>query len=395
MKILLLTPRLPYPPYRGDKLKIYNLIKQLSPRHEITLFTFVTAGDRAEDIEPLRKLCKEVKVFKLPVWKSILNCAGNLFSEIPFQVAYYSSGGMSNAFKAELESRRYDIAHVHFIRGAQYALEHSPAIPAVLDLTDAGSLYLERFLNKSKNVFQRIFLREELRRLRLYERNLERFDSCLVCSTIDRDALLRRAPKATIELLYNGVDLEYFSPDDAVQCEPDRIILTGNMSYFPNLDGALYFIEEIFPIIRKSRPGAKVYIVGQNPPTKLRRMSGHNVIVTGFVPDIKEHYLKSTVAVSPIRFGAGTLNKVLEPMALGVAVVATSVSVMGLAVVPGKDVLVADTSEEFAAEVIRLLNDSNLRTKVSQSAKNIVRSTYDWKTIALKLENVYAELLHK
>ncbi len=394
MRILLLTSRLPYPPYRGDKLKIFNLIKQLSKRgHEITLLSFISSKDELQYVTMLKEYCSEVKTIYLPVWKSILNCICNIPANKPFQVAYYKSKTFKRQIENEFESKQFDIVHVHLIRMAQYMKDFR--IPRILDLTDAGSLYLERFLNTNKNIIYKLLLKTELTRLSKYEKILEYFNRCLVCSAVDKEFLLKNAPKAKIDLLYNGIDLDYFTNTQNVEREPNRIIFTGNMSYFPNSDGVHYFVKEIFPLIKKQIQDAKLYIVGKDPPPSILKLAQHDIIITGFVHDIKDYYLKSSVVIAPIRFGAGTLNKILEPMALGVPVVTSFIGVEGLPVETGRDILIADTPEDFANAVVKVLKDPDMQKRLSENAKNIVRSLYDWKIIAEQLESYYYENLGK
>lgn len=394
MKLLFLTSRFPYPPHRGDKLKIFNLIKQLSKRHEITLLSFIQSKKELEYIPTMKEYCSKIETIHLPVWKSCLGCLNVLFSTTPFQVAYFSSSEMAYLIDRELSSSRYDAIHVHLIRMAQFILNRKKTAPAILDLTDAGSLYLERFRDVTPNPVYKAFLNEEWKRIAAYERNLEYFDKALVCSEIDRDVLKKHAPRAAIDLLYNGIDLEYFSNEQNTKPEPNRIICTGNMKYYPNADGVMYFVEKILPLVKMQAPETVLYIVGQNPPARISRLSGDEIKVTGFVPDIKEYYLKSSIAIAPVRFGAGTLNKVIEPMALGIPVVATPIGVEGLPVEDGVSVLVADTPQKFADAVVRLMKDSHLRQTISENAKSIVRSYYDWNVIAGTLESYYKDIVN-
>lgn len=395
MRILLVTPRLPYPPHRGDKLKIFNLIRQLSRRHEITLLSFVSSRKELRDVRFLQEYCARVFPILLRPTRSILNCISGLFSKTPFQVAYYASRRMHRAIEEALEGGDFDLMHVHLIRMMQYSPGANGRIPRVLDLTDAGSLYLKRFLQSEKQLFKRLFLSEELKRLTLYERKLEQFEMNLVCSQIDREVLLNHAPTARIELLYNGIDLDYFTSDGTIHPDPLRIVYTGNMKYYPNLDGVFYLVNEILPRIRDRVSGVKTYIVGKDPPASVRRLATSDIVITGFVPDIREYYLRSTVAVAPVRFGAGTLNKVLEPMALGVPVVASSIAVGGLPVKNGRELLIADSPEEFADAVVRLFLDSPLHECLAQNAMRLVRSSYGWETITAQLERYYESVSEK
>jgi len=299
---------------------------------------------------------------------------------------------MKRQVEIELKRTSFDVVHVHLIRMAQYSLRNNPEIPRILDLTDAGSVYLQRFLDTTRSPLQRLFLSEEVSRIKKYESVLEHFDKCLVCSDPDRQALLKNAPNARIDLLYNGVDLEYFTSNGVRSFDRSRIIFTGNMSYYPNRDGVAYFVKEIFPLIKRQDNDVKLFIVGKDPPPSIRHLSRDDITVTGFVPEIKEYYLQSAVAVAPVRFGAGTLNKVLEPMALGVPVVASPSSVEGLPVQHFRDLLIADSPIEFANCVVELLRDRNLQGRLSENSKAIVRKLYDWKMVARQLESSYSDL---
>ncbi|HEX9005811.1 MAG TPA: glycosyltransferase, partial [Bacteroidota bacterium] len=171
--------------------------------------------------------------------------------------------------------------------------------------------------------------------------------------------------------------------------EPGRIIFTGNMSYYPNADGAKFLAERIFPLIKRRAPQAKLYIVGQQPPASVRALARDDVTVTGFVKDLRAEYGRSAVAVSPIRFGAGTLNKILEPLAMGVPVVATSHGVSGLELQPGSEILVADTPEQFADHVVRLLTDEVARERIATAATDRIRSRFNWDAVGRSLLETY------
>jgi glycosyltransferase involved in cell wall biosynthesis len=291
-----------------------------------------------------------------------------------------------------IKKTKPDVIHTHLIRMASYTA-HLHDVPRVLDMTDAVTLYLKRFEEREQSRIKRILLRMELHRMNSYEHIISRFDRGLVCSETDMHFLQSRVPDAKLALLYNGIDLETFTPDSAVIPSPYRMIFSGNMGYFPNADAATYFVKSIFPIIKRRVPQAQVYIVGQNPPRRVRALASIDVIVTGFVPDLRMEYLKSAVAISPVRFGAGTLNKVLEPLALGVPVVTSSIGLEGLHLLPSQEILVADTANDFADHVCRLLNDPIYRKKIGSAAVVKIRNRLSWKLIAHDLENVYEQVI--
>jgi sugar transferase (PEP-CTERM/EpsH1 system associated) len=392
MTVLFLTPRIPYPPYRGDKLKIWNLLRVLSRHHDIVLLTFIQSKEEERFVQQLRAVCREVQVVYLPRWKSMLSCFVALFRPIPFQVAYYRSPRMRKILQETLGRVYPQLVHTHLIRMAQYTAHYS-SIPRVLDVTDAVSLYLKRFLVKERNPLKKVGLFVEHCRVKHYERIVRKFDCTLVCSEVDRTVLRQAGEAARIELLYNGVDLDIFSENGTVAYERHSVIYTGNMTYYPNKDGAIYLARKIFPLVQKKISDAKLYIVGQDPPKKVKSLESTHIVVTGFVPDIHDYYLRSAVAVSPIRFGAGTLNKILEPLALGVPVVSTSVGFEGLQLRQGEDILVADNPRAFAEAIIAVLTDQSLRKKLSDNGKRAIRNLYSWDNIGQELEAIYTTVL--
>lgn len=392
MKILFLTSRFPYPPHRGDKLKIFNIIKQLKMRgHEITLLSFISSTKEYEYIPDIKKYCKDVYIVYLHPIKSLFNCMLGTISKLPFQIYYYKSKRFKKLLNTLLDNNEYHIIHTHLIRMAQYT--HNLNSNVVLDLTDAGSLYLQRFYNNTYNILLKYLLKIEITRLKKYENIINSFRLAMVCSDVDREYLLDQSPNAKIKILYNGIDSDYFINREETIPDKHRLIFTGNMTYFPNIDGAIYFAKEILPLISKKIPKIKLFIVGKNPPKKIKKLENEQITVTGFVEDIKEEYLKSKIAISPIRFGAGTLNKILEPMALGIPVVSTKIGVEGLPFRNGEDLIIADTPEDFANGVINLLNNDDLYRKIAANASMVVHSLYSWNKITKSLEEYYQSII--
>ncbi len=391
MKILFLTSRLPYPPFRGDKLKIWNLISELSKRHEVFLLAIIQHKSDRRWVAELRKVCQEVETVRLTSVRSVFQCLLALPRKIPFQVAYFQSNEVRIRLMEMLQRIKPDILHTHLIRMADYTADID-SVPKILDMTDAVSLYLSRFKQALKNPLLKALVGMELNRISKYEQTIARFDRGLVCSEADKLFLEKRVPSANVSLLYNGVDLTNLTPDATVTQVPFRIVFTGNMDYYPNADAASYFVKEIFPIIKLKYSTAEFYIVGQNPPRRVRALESKDVIVTGFVDDIRREYLKSAVAVSPVRFGAGTLNKVLEPLALGVPVVTTSIGIEGLHMTNSKEILIADSAVDFAAAVCAVLGDPLYGIRMADAAKEKIRNRLSWTQIAMDLERIYREV---
>lgn len=395
MKLLFLTSRLPYPPFRGDKLHLLNILKPMSRRHDIVLVSFIQKDSERQWVEELRPFCKRIELVHLPTWRSLVNCLGAVFSNIPFQVAYFRSRRMGELVRRVVSEERPDAVHIHLIRMAPHA-ERLSGLPRVVDLTDATSLYLSRFRTASRNPLKKLLLGEELRRILAYESRLTDFDLSLVCSPLDLSVMHRHVPQARVEISRNAVDMGKFPQlDGSIQARPERLIFTGNMTYFPNADAAQFLVRDILPLVRRELPGAEVFLVGQNPPASVRALAGDGVVVTGFVEDIRSEYACSTVAVAPVRFGSGTLYKLLEALALGVPVVTTSTGIGGLDLKPDEDVLVADDARGLADHIVRLLRDPGLRRSLSLRAAAKVRALHDREIVAADLERQYAGLVNE
>lgn len=387
MNILIITPRIPYPPYRGDKLKIFNIARQLIKNNSVTIITFLRNKKQIKEIEELKKYNFNVLYVKISFLESCINVLRTIFSNIPFQVAWYRSSSMAKKINQLIETGNFDIAYFHLIRSAQYisGQPDSRSILKVVDFTDAVSLYLSRFHKIEKNLIKKFLLGIEKRKMEKYEKIAEKFHVVFICSEIDREYLIMLGINANIKILRNGVDIDYFK-SDKVDYEKNRIIFTGNMPYYPNYDAAIYFAKEILPLVLKEIPEAKFYIVGQKPPFKVKRLASRNIFITGFVQDIKKEYLKSNVNVAPMRFGAGTLNKVIESIPLGVPVVATPIAVEGLPDEIKKYVRVARDSEDFANQVIEILNTTGLREQFLNQDKSVIREMLSWEKIVDRFE---------
>lgn len=386
MKILIITPRIPYPPYRGDKLKIFNISKILARNNSVTILTFHNNKKNLAATEEIKKLGINIKTVWLPVFSSLLKMAMALFINLPFQLAYFVSRKMKKEIRRTVEQNEFDVIYFHLIRSAQYfeSAENSAALK-VLDFTDAVSLYLTRFAEVTKNPFKKIALKLELSRIEKYEIAAQKFDTLFICSEKDKDYLEKKKLHPNIQFLRNGFDAEQFQADKVLY-EKNRIIFTGNMPYFPNRDAVLYFTKEIFPLVRENYPTSKFYVVGQKPPSELKNLKSSNIVVTGFVENIKREYQLSEVNVVPVRFGAGTLNKVIEALALGIPTVATSMSVAGLPKELKKYVLIADNPENFAEKIINIFENESIRNDLMKEAQKVVFDLLNWEKIVCDFE---------
>lgn len=384
--------RFPYPPHRGDKLKIYNLAKRLSKKHKLILITFTQNKEDLQHKQALDSVFYKVYTVHLPAIASLFQCLRVLrLDPTPLQVLFFRSQTMKRLIRSVVANEKPDCVHVQHIRMAQYA-DCLEGVPAILDLPDAFSLYWKRRVENSLNMIERIFHRFEYKRIVRYEQIIQKFRLCLACSLEDIRHLKGIHKKVPIRLFPNGVDLNTFSDSNHDYSINHVLLFTGNMNYAPNVDGVLYFCKEILPLIKEELPGVTFIIAGQKPVESVCALRSDSIEVTGFVPDISVYYKRAAVVVSPLRIGAGTQNKVLEAMAMGVPVVCGSIGFEGLGVESGEGVFMETQKHAFANRVISLLKNETQREQVGKAGRKIILERYDWDILSKKLEHFLISL---
>jgi sugar transferase (PEP-CTERM/EpsH1 system associated) len=376
-------------------LKIFNLAKQLAPHHELHLLTIAESHEDIAYGEQLKSMRVEgsdkflfarVDWVYRPLVKSYVSALLGLFGSKPLQLAFFQS----RAFKKRLDRtllQPFDAIHVQHLRMGQYLDKRVPK-NAILDLPDAFSLYWKRRMENAKNPVLRLFNRLEYKRMHKWEqRLLPQFPLSLVCSVEDRNHLLQtcQLPESRLGLLPNGVDDQSFSPKENHSQRP-TVLFTGNMDYAPNIDAVQWFAAEIWPQITAKLPRAEFVIAGQRPVSAVRALASDSIRVLGFVEDLSEAYAQAHVLVSPLRLGAGTQNKVLEAMSMGVPVVCTSVGFYGLGIASGDGVVLAGDSSEFAQSVLDLLEEPSKAKEIGAKGYGLVQTRFAWRVVAKQLE---------
>jgi len=377
MQLLFLTSRLPYPPNRGDRLRVFNFIRTLAGLHEIHLVSFIAGETERQNIEPLRKFCQTVQVVPLSSIQSALRVGVNLWRKQPLQTLYYRSGAMQELVDRTLAQANFDIIFVHLFRMAPYVTPYKN-IYRVVDLTDVISQELMRSI-PYRGWLSKLIYALELPRIEHYEHWVaNHFEETWLISEHDRNLLAADCPKANIQVVRNGVDVESFHPTNEAEV-PHSLILVGHMGVFHNVDAAIYLVKEILPRVWKEFPNTTVKLVGAEPNRDVHTLSRiPRVKVTGFVPDLNAILNQTTVFVAPLRFAAGVQNKVLEAMAAGRPVVTSSLVNEGIMAQPERDLLIADSPEESAAAIIRLFHDAEFRLRLGKSAREFVKRNYRW-----------------
>jgi len=400
MRILFVVPYTP----NLIRVRPFNLIRFLAERgHAVTVATLTSGPQEEEDVRALETYCERVISRPLPRWRSLWNCLLALPANDPLQAAYCWHPALARDLEELVASGGkevpFDVVHVEHLRGARYGLRLMAAangsLPIVWDSVDSITFLFRQAAVRSRSRSGRWMTRLELKRTERYEaRMLRQFQHVLVTSPMDKQAFcsLSRGddPRASITVLPNGVDLSYFQPAQDVERHEKTIVVSGKMSYHANVTMVLFLAREIMPLVWARRPAVKLVVVGKDPPRELLDLQEQPwVSVTGTVDDVRPYLQGATIAASPIQYGAGIQNKVLEAMACKTPVIATSQAVSALAAKPGQHLLVADDARSFAQAILALLEDRSRREEVGAAGYQYVTSHHDWGRIARRLEGTY------
>jgi sugar transferase (PEP-CTERM/EpsH1 system associated) len=382
MKIFVLASRVPYPLEKGDKLRIFHQVKELSKKHVIHLCCISTEKVHPAARKELMKICSELSIIPLKKKNIYLNLILNLLSDNPFQVAYFFQRNAAVKINKLINAFKPDHIYTQLIRTSEY-VKNRHDIPKTIDYMDTLSIGMDRRA-ASATLFTKPIIASEARRLIRYENLIfEYFENHTIISKQDRDLLWHQHRKK-IEIIPNGIDTKFFHPENKEK-EFD-ILFTGNMSYIPNVDSVEYLIEEILPIIKKELPDVKVLIAGASPVKKIINMASESVTVTGWLEDIREAYWKSKVFVAPLRLGSGLQNKLLEAMATQKPCVTSPLANNALGAIDNKSILVAGNAKEFADKIIYLLKNQSKAENIGVNGYNYVIKNFNWKGTTEKLE---------
>lgn len=392
MKVLMLTPYLPYPLVSGGQIRTYNLLKQLSKTHDITLFSLIKNETERQHLSELAKYCRKIKLFKRTqepfVLRNIL-LAG--FSPYPFVVTRNLPLGMQKSVRAELESHPYDLIHAETF----YMMPNIPPTKIPIILAEQTIEYLGyQDYTKKANLLLRPILALDVAKIKYWERKFwNKADKLITMSEDDKQFIEQELKRSlNISVVANGVDLEFFSKVSKTLPPDPTVLFVGTFKWLPNIEAVSEIVRDIWPLVTARLPSARLKIVGFSPTAKIKAYGRDpSIEVLGGIDDIRDAFAASHVLLAPIRSGKGTRYKVLEAMVTGTPVVATNLAVEGMGLRSGKHVLTSDTPQGLAEATVRLLKDKKLQHELSLTGKAFVRKRYSWDTIAKDLDAVYKE----
>lgn len=394
MKILMLTPYLPYPLLSGGQIRTFNLLKQLADKHEITLFALIKDRAEKEYISKIETYCKEVRVFKRSKRPfTPRNIFKTAFSSYPFLVMRNHVTQAVKAIKEELSNNDYDLIHAETF----YMMPHLPhtRIPTILAEQTIEYLGYESYAKRTPWPIKQL-LQIDINKIKKWERHYWReTDRLIVMSDQDKHYIQKfvKEPQK-IEVVANGVDINWFDQKQRRLPSKPTILYVGTFKWLPNIEAVEFLVEEVWPHIKRLIPQAQLKIVGNAPTNKILsyRQSAQDVIVTGRVADIRDAFKQSHVLVAPVFSGKGTRYKILEAMACGTPIVASHIAVEGLNIDHKKQALISNNPQKMAQYTAQIVQDQSLWSQLSNQGYEFVKNYYDWPLIAQKLDVIYQSM---
>ncbi|MBO7277898.1 MAG: glycosyltransferase [Bacteroidales bacterium] len=388
MKVAVVLTRIPFPLMKGDKLRAYYQIKELSKEHEIHLFCLNYKDEEEKAKQELYKYCKTIHIEKLNLFTSLWRVALSLFSNIPFQTAYYNSLRAKKRLCEFVDKNEIDICYFQFVRLAPFAKRIKQR--KVLDFQDTLSVNMKRRADKS-NLLSRLIFSYEAKKLAKYEAKMfDCFDALTIITDADRE-LLKTDRRNEVKIIANGVSENYFEYPKR-ENKPFDLLFSGAMSYAPNIDAAEYLIKEIMPIVWQQKPDVKIAIAGGGAPLSLQKLANERVVMPGWVDDMKEYYSQSNIFIAPMQIGTGLQNKLLEAMAMNMPCITSPLANQALKAKDKTEILIANNAKEYADCVLRLLDNPTLAKEIADAGKDYVYQHYSWKTNCDRLSEIFYEL---
>lgn len=389
--LLYLTHRIPYPPNKGDKVRSFNILRQLSRTHRVWLGTFVDHRDDLQHVATLKQWCEQVCAIPIePRIRRIASLRGLLRGEA-LSLPYYSSPRLAEWVARTIGE--HDIRAAVAFSGPMAQYLDMPGLQRrVIDFCDVDSAKWAQYAPEHRWPMSWLYRREGERLLAFERQAAAQVDASLFVTEAEAELFRHAAPEAAscVGVMQNGVDADFFSPANAGKSPYPPggpvIVFSGAMDYWPNVDAVTWFATELLPRIRQTVPDACFWIVGMNPAPAVQALAGEGVAVTGTVRDVRPYIAHADVVVAPLRIARGIQNKVLEAMAMARPVVVSADSATGLAARPGHDFEIARDGDDTVRHVLALLADPARGSTMGAAARTCVVDHYSWQAHLAQLD---------
>lgn len=392
MKILFLSKRLLFPTDRGGLVRTLNVVRHLSQWHDLTFLSNQQPGQEEDCLEMTRLGLRLVTVPWEEVsrsnWRFYRDLAWNLFSPDPFNAAKDYDPALRARARQLLDEARYDLVVCDFVQMARNAIGIWDG-PSVLFEHNVEAEIFERHSRTDEGWIRRRFMGYQAAKMRRFEGWAGRqFTRVVAVSERDKEQYERRYGWTNVDVIDTAVDIDYYRPNDSAK-QAGTVLFVGSLDWLPNVDGLRWFVAEVWPLVRRDQPEARLRLVGRNPTSEIQSLAEHpGVELVGPVPDTRPWLAESEVSIVPLRIGGGTRLKVFEAMAMGLPVVSTPLGAEGLQVQSGEHLLLAEGAEKVAEAVVRLLRSEALRMALGRAARNLVVTRFSSESVARQFEAV-------
>lgn len=389
----MLTPYLPFPDSSGGQIRSYNLIKHLSKKHDITLFSLIKDDSEKRFVSELAKYCKKVMVFKRSKspW-TLRNILLTGFGPYPFLVIRNLSPTERVAVKIEIDKNKYDLIHAETF----YVMPHIPKtkIPILLVEQTIEYLVYKHYVEGLKNIFVRWLLSIDVAKLRFWETTYwKKADGVVAVSGADKKEMLNLAPDLDVGLVPNGVNLDFFQVKGTWQEKNPRILFVANFKWLQNVEAAELLLDKVYPLVQKKNPKVKVWIVGQYIPESIVKRKSVNIIVDNLKEDdqegIRKAYYQASAFVSPLKGPGGTRLKHFAAMAAKLPLITTSVGAEGLGATHGHNIIIQDEPVSLAEATLEIIGSEKKAQQIAENARKLVEEKYSWYKMSEYLDAIY------
>lgn len=387
MNVLVVSAHLPFPPRWGFGTRVYQLMRQIAARHDATLLCYAAPGD--PNVERLRSEFPVEVVERKPA-----SVAGkrveqllSLTSRVPYDCRTSHSREMQRVIDRLCGEQRFDVIQLESTLLTLFDFPRD--VPIVLDEHNVDYEVYARMHESEHSPLRRSFYRLEQARFRAYEQRWwRRVAACVMTSEREAEIVREHAPETPAHVVPNAVDVDYFRPAGN-GVEPRTIVFNGVLDYRPNIDGVNFLVDEVLPLVRERHPETRLTVVGRGSTDDVEALKRRGVDATGEVDDIRPYIHRAHVVAVPIRMGSGTRLKVVEGLAMGKALVSTTLGCEGVDVHDGEHLLIGDTAEAFAAQVLRLFDDAALAERLGAAGRALMEREYSWEAAGERLDAVY------
>lgn len=392
MRILVLSTQFPYPPRSGFEMRVYQLVRQLAERNDVMVLSFVEPDEAADAVAfatevPVRTIIYEEPSVLVRRARQLLSVA----SATPYACQSVYSPVMQSAITELCSDGGFDVVQLESSVFCQY--RYPRGVRVVLDEHNIEYELFQRMGQGERSFLRRAFNGLEYLRFKRFEqRAWKQVDAAFVCSEREVRLVGAVAPATPVAVVPNGVDIEAFRPAPSAP-EARTAVFNGVLDYRPNLDAALYLVEDIWPLVRERCPDARLSIVGRAGRTDVSALAREGVEITGEVPDVRPYLNRAAVVTVPIRMGSGTRLKVVEALALGKAMVSTTVGCEGIAVRDREHLLIADDAPAFAGAIVRLFEEPELAARLGEEGRRLAEADYSWDLAGTRAQALYDTLL--